>query len=114
MESHALKALESAAEVIKFTVALATGTLVFSTQLVTGDTPLQGVAKVFLFLSWIALVISITSGTLAYSRIPVQIHEQNSDIHNMWFVIPGLVHQFSFILGIVNLGVSLLIVLVLK
>jgi hypothetical protein len=104
-------ALTTAAEFMKYTIALGTGSLVFSAGLVSQDIGLPTYGKVLLILSWVSLVASVIAGVLAYSRIPIQLAEENYDLEDKWFTYPGRVHQGAFLLGIVCLGAALIVAL---
>jgi hypothetical protein len=107
-------ALVAASEFLKYTVALGTGALVFSAGLVTGNVNLSMIAIRLLISAWISITISIVAGVLAYSRIPIQIAEENYDLEDKWFVIPGRIHQLAFVIGIICLGGTLILALSYK
>jgi len=106
--------LKQIVDLLKFTIALATGSLVFSTGLLTEDINLSCWAKLFLFLSWIALTTSAAAGVLAYMRIPMLIAKRDFNMRDKFMEIPGRIHHISFIVGIVSLGVAVVIVLIKK
>lgn len=99
---------------LKFTLALATGALVFSAGLLTEDIQINSPAKCFLLFSWIGLAISAAAGVLAYMRIPMLIAEQNFDMRDKFMEIPGRVHHISFLVGLLSLGGALVIALMSK
>ena len=81
-ETKESKAVSAAVEVIKTTLALATGTLVFSAGLLKEDVEINCVAQHWLVASWFFLGVSIIAGAIAYSRIPVMINEDKPDIND--------------------------------
>lgn len=101
-------------DLLKFTIALATGALVFSAGLLTEDIKLNCGAKFCLFLSWLALATSASAGVLAYMRIPMLIAKRKFNMRDKFMEIPGRIHHISFIVGIISLGVALVIALVKK
>ena len=104
-------ALIAAAEFLKYTIAFGTGTLVFSAGLVGEKVALPSPASPLLIATWILLTISVVSGVLAYSRIPIQLAEQKYDLEDRYFTFPGRIHQITFLLGIACLGLSLVLIL---
>ena len=84
----------------------------FSAGLVGNKIALPVSAKGFLVASWILLTFSVIAGVLAYSRIPVQLAEENYDLEDRFFTYPGKVHQLTFIIGILCLGIALILILV--
>ena len=100
------KALASATEFLKYSLALSTGTLVFGVGLVSGDLKVDGVPRVLLMASWILLALSVGLGVLAWSRIPVMVAKEIVDIEDKHFTQAGASHQVSFVLGILALGVA--------
>jgi len=101
-------ALTTAADFIKYTTALGTGTLVFSAGLTAENVDLSGFAKACLIASWLLLAISVALGVLTYSRIPIKLAEKNYDTQDKWFSYPGRLHQLTFLAGIACLGVALI------
>jgi hypothetical protein len=69
--------LKQIVDLLKFTLALATGSLVFSAGLLKEDIKLNCCAKCFLFVSWVALATSAAAGVLAYMRIPMLIAKKD-------------------------------------
>jgi len=106
--------LKQLIDLLKFTLALSTGALVFSAGLLTEDIKLNFPAKCFLFLSWLALATSAAAGVLAYMRIPMLIARRNYDMRDKFMEIPGRVHHIAFVVGLLSLGVALVIGLVNK
>lgn len=104
-------AISAAGEFIKYSTAFGAGTLAFSVGLVKEQVSFSRWSKGFLILSWVFLVVSVVAGVLAYSRIPIQLAERNYNLHDKWFSVPGKVHELTFILGIIGLGVSLIVIL---
>jgi hypothetical protein len=101
-------ALLAATEFIKYTITLGTGTLVFSGGLVTQKVTLSWFSIIVLIISWVALAASVVAGVLAYSRIPILLAEENYDLEDRFFTLPGKVHQIGFLIGIVCLGIVLI------
>ena len=73
-------ALVSAANFIKFIVALATGALVVSALLIANQISLSTPGVVLLILSWLALALSVLAGVIAYSKIPTKFADKDYDI----------------------------------
>lgn len=99
----------AAAEFLKYSVAFATGSLVFSAGLVGEKIALPSLATNFLIAAWVLLTLSVVFGVAAYSRIPIQLAEQNYNIEDRYFIIPGRAHQVFFLLGVISLGLSLVL-----
>jgi len=110
-ESKESKALSAAVEAVKFSLALATGTLVFSAELLKEEVRIGPPAKVLLAASWCILGISIVAGVLAYLRVPVMISEDKPGIHDKWFEWPGRIHHVAFLLGVAILGLAMICIL---
>jgi hypothetical protein len=106
--------LKQIVDLLKFTIALATGSLVFSAALLTEDIKLNCWAKCCLFLSWLALATSAAAGALAYMRIPMLIAKRDFNMRDKFMEIPGRIHHISFVIGILSLGVALVIALIKK
>lgn len=106
--------LKQIVDLLKFTIALATGSLVFSAGLLTEDIKLNCLAKFCLFLSWLALAISAAAGVLAYMRIPMLIANQDFNMRDKFMEIPGRIHHISLVVGVLSLGVALIIALIKK
>src|SRR6266581_4656362 len=104
-DSPEKSALSTAGDFIKYSTAFAAGTLAFSVGLVKETVSFTTWSKGCLIASWILLVVSVVSGVLVFSRIPVQLKQQNYDLEDKYFTIPGRIHQLSFIAGIVMLGI---------
>jgi len=113
-ETNKAKAVSSATDVMKVTMALATGTLVFSAELLKEDVSIGLTAKVFLVASWCFLCTSIIAGALSYMRVPVMISEDNLDIHDKLFSSPGRIHHLSFLVGVIVLGITMILILIGK
>ena len=113
-ELQSEEGLKQTVDLLKFTILLATGSLVFSTGLLTEDIKLVCWAKFCLFLSWLALATSAATGALAYMRIPMLIAKQNFNMRDKFMEIPGRIHNISFVVGILSLGVALVVVLIEK
>lgn len=105
-------ALVAAADVVKYLTALATGAIVFSAGLLSEKILLSGGAKVWMFLSWLLLAVSVAGGLLAGMRVPVQLSKQNYDLEDKYFEWPIRIQQIAFFLGIVALGVALALILI--
>ena len=72
--------LEKAADFVNYLLALGTGALVFSAELIKKDYPMSPAARVLILVSWSLLAISILGGMFAYMRIPVMLSEKNYDL----------------------------------
>ena len=92
---------------LKFSLALATGSLVFSAGIVKDNICLSLETKVLLVLSWIMLGGSVACGVLAYMRIPILIAKENYNLRDSYLEIPGQIHQILFGFGTFLLGVAL-------
>lgn len=103
-----------ATEAVKVTLALATGTLVFSAELLKESISMNNATKYLLVFSWIFLGISIVFGVFAYSRIPVMLKENNLDITDKYFEFFGRTHQITFMCGVILLGIAMIIILFAK
>jgi hypothetical protein len=103
--------LEKAADFVNYLLALGTGALVFSAELIKKDYPMSSVARDFVLFSWFLLAISVLGGIIAYMRIPVMLSEKNYDLEDRYMIRPGRVQQLSFLIGIPALGMSLGILL---
>jgi hypothetical protein len=103
--------LEKAADFVNYLLALGTGALVFSAELLKKDYPMSAAARVLILLSWCLLGISIIGGILAYMRIPVMLSEQKYDLEDKYMIWPGRFQQLAFLLGILLLGIALGILL---
>lgn len=105
------ESLLTAADFIKYTTGFATGALVFSAGLLDKAQHISSFAVVLLILSWAFLSISVLTGVLAFSRIPIQQSEENYDLEDRYFTVPGKIHQLSFMAAILALGVVLITIL---
>jgi hypothetical protein len=106
--------LKQLIDLLKFTLALVTGSLVFSVGLLKEDIAFNTCAKYFLLFSWLALTFSAVAGVLAYMRIPMLIANQDYSMRDKFMEIPARIHQIAFIIGLLLLGVTLVIALFLK
>ena len=109
-----LEGFKQILDLLKFTILLATGSLVFSTGLLTKDINIVFCAKFCLFLSWLSLAASVATGVLAYMRIPMLTAKKDFNIHDKLMEIPGRIHHITFVVGILFLGVALVIILIKK
>jgi hypothetical protein len=112
--THKDKSLAAAVDVLKATLAIATGTLVFSAGLLKENIQFTYGAKWLLGTSWCCLGISIIAGSLAQLRVPIMIDEKNPDIRDKWFKTPGQIHHVSFLFGVVCLGAAMTLILSAK
>lgn len=103
--------LKQIVDLLKFTLALATGSLVFSVGLLTENINLTCYAKHFLFFSWLALAISVTAGVFAYMRIPMLIAKKDYNMRDKFMEIPGKIHHIAFVIGLLLLAMALTIAL---
>ena len=106
-------ALISAANFLKFMVALATGSLVVSAALLANKIDLTPPGVVLLVISWAAFALSIVAGVIAYSKIPIKFANKDYDIINdarlrLALAINGLM----FLAGIVCLSLGLISALI--
>ena len=103
--------LEKTADFVNYLLALATGSLVFSAELIKKDYPMFPVARGLVLLSWFLLAASIFFGILTYMRIPIMLSEQNYDLEDKYMIWPGRIQQLAFLFGIPVLGIALAILL---
>jgi hypothetical protein len=103
--------LEKAADFVNYLLALGTGALVFSAELIKKDYPMSPAARVLILVSWSLLAISILGGMFAYMRIPVMLSEKNYDLEDKYMIWPGRTQQIAFLIGIPVLGFALAILL---
>jgi uncharacterized membrane protein YiaA len=103
--------LDSAADFIKVSTGFAAGSLVFSVGLVNSASNLSNNARGFIFLAWITLFVAMVAGVLAFSRIPIQKAAKDYDLEDKFLTTPLKLHQISFALGVVFLGISLFLTL---
>lgn len=106
--------LKQIIDLLKFSVVIATGALVFSVGLLKENIKLNSYAKIFLLLSWLALAISVAAGVLAYMRIPTLIAKKDFNMRDRLMEIPGRIHHIAFGTGILLLGIALVIALIQK
>jgi hypothetical protein len=100
-------ALKAAGDIIKVSTGLATGALVFSVSLLPNASTYTPGIRCFLILSWFSLLVSILTGVLSQSAIPVLMEDQDYNIENKWFTWPGRAHQIAFGFAIIFLAVAL-------
>ena len=105
------ESLLTAADFIKYTTGFATGALVFSAGLLDKAQHISSFAVVLLIGSWAFLSISVLTGVLAFSRIPIQQSEENYDLEDPYFTVPGKIHQLSFMAAMLALGIVLITLL---
>ena len=109
------ESLKQIVDLLKFTIALASGSLVFSLGLLLAEKiDFTCWVKFFLFSSWLSLALSAAAGVLSYMRIPVLIANQDFNMRDKFMEIPGKIHHISFIIGILSLGIAVLIVIIQK
>ena len=111
-ETKEAKSLTAAVEAHKTTLALATGTLVFSAGLLKEKIEFSCLAKWLLAICWCFLGVSIVAGAIAHLRVPVMISENKPNIADKWFSRPGQIHHITFIFGVVLLGAAMITILV--
>lgn len=102
-------ALTTAVDYIKYTTGFGTGALVFSVGLASNAMKLPESSRWLLVMSWAFLAVSVVGGVLAYSRIPVMLAEENYDLEDRYFIVPGRIHQITFGLGVIWLGIALVL-----
>lgn len=103
--------LEKTADFVNYALALGTGALVFSAELIKKDYPMTPAARLFVLASWFLLSLSVVGGMLAYMRIPVMLSEGNYDLEDKYLTPPGKTQQVAFFFGILSLGLALGILL---
>jgi hypothetical protein len=108
------KALATATEVIKLTMTLATGSLVFSAGILKEALSISDGGKMCLVVAWVSLGTSVICGALAYSRVPIMIAKGKQDLEDIYFIIPGRLHQIAFLIGVIALGLAMLSTLAQK
>jgi len=89
-------------------LALSTGTLVFSAGLLLEKIEPSSIDKLLISASWVVLTVSILTGVISFSRIPMLIAAQKYDVNDKYMVIPGMIHQLTLLLGVLLLGVALI------
>ena len=99
--------LEKAGELLKLTLSLSTGALVFGAALVKEQLDFSGATKWAVIWAWTLLALAAASGILAISAIPMMIAKSNYDLEDKFLTWPARVHQITFIIGIVLLGFAL-------
>jgi len=99
--------LEKAGELLKLTLALSTGALVFGVGLVKEQSGLTAPAKWIILVAWTLLGLAAGSGILAISAIPMMMAKGNYDLEDKFLTWPARVHQVTFFVGIILLGVAL-------
>jgi hypothetical protein len=99
--------LEKTADFVNYVLALGTGALVFSAELIKKDYPMTSGARALILVSWFLLSLSVVGGILAYMRIPVMLSEKNYDLEDKFLTPPGKIQQLAFFIGIIVLGVAL-------
>jgi hypothetical protein len=99
--------LQSAGEVLKVTLTLATGALVFGAGLVKDYATFPGFSYVTVLLAWVLLGLSAGAGILALSAVPMMLSKSNYDLEDPYLTWPARVHQLAFAIGILLLGISL-------
>jgi hypothetical protein len=113
-ETKEAKSLTAAVDAHKTTLALATGTLVFSVGLLKENLHFSCWAKWLLGISWCLLGVSIVAGSLVHLRVPMMIAEDKPNIHDQLFEIPGKIHHTAFVFGVILLGVAMIVILAAK
>ena len=103
--------LDKTAEYVNYLLALGTGALVFSAELIKKDYPMTPGARILVVLAWIALASSVLLGIITYMRIPIMLSEQNYDLEDKYMIRPGRGQQITFLLGIPLLGLAMGILL---
>lgn len=106
-DSNEFKAITIALDVIKLTLALATGSLVFSAGLLTEKLTFSCALRFWLIGSWILLGVSVIGGVLGMMRIPMIVHDGNPDVNDKLLTYCMRIHHLSFIAGIILLGIAL-------
>lgn len=99
--------LEKAGELLKLTLSLSTGALVFGAALVKEQLDFSGATKWAVIGAWVLLSLAAASGILAISAIPMMVAKSNYDLEDKFLTWPARVHQVTFIIGIVLLGFAL-------
>jgi hypothetical protein len=99
--------LEKAGDLLKLTLTLSTGALVFGVGLTKEQPGFSGLTKWAILIGWILLGLAAASGIIAISAIPVMMAKSDYDLENKFLTWPARVHQVSFVFGIVSLGIAL-------
>jgi hypothetical protein len=110
-DDPAKEALTNAADLVKYTLALGTGALVFSVGLVSKEVTLTVLAKGTLTAAWTILAVSITAGIIALMVIPGKIASKQYHLADSRLTQPYQISQVAFVLGVIFLGLTLLITL---
>lgn len=105
------RALQALLDIVKLTLALATGALVFSVGLLQEDVLLSWWSSFLVKCSWVLLGLSILAGTVALHRLPVKISEGELSMDDRYLNLPGKVHHILFILGMAVLGAALFVMM---
>src|SRR5713101_351001 len=92
----AADALKAAGDIIKLSIGLATGALVFSVGLLPNSPLYTLFVRGCLVAAWTLLLLSIGTGVLSQAAVPVLMDDQDYDIENPWFTYPGRIHQVLF------------------
>ena len=100
-------ALQAAADFVKYTVTIGAGALAFSVDLVTRNLIFGPWTERVLMFSWLVLAVSVATGVMAWSRIPIQLATQNYNLEDNYFTVPGKIHQICFVLGILAIGLAI-------
>ncbi len=109
----AREALTDAGALAAITLSLATGALVFSVGLLTAaSSHLWLLPRICLIASWVLLAVSIVSGVMVRSRIPIKLRDQDYDLDEPGFSNEGAIHAGTFVTGALALGAALFFTLI--
>lgn len=109
-DGHNGDVLKATSDYVKFLIALAVGSLVFSWPVIQSYQQYVAGAKWSLVIAWAALVLSVASGLLTQSRLMVMLSIRNYDLNDKYLKWPGRIQQVSFSAGIIAIGLSLLFI----
>jgi hypothetical protein len=99
--------LQSASELLKLTLTLSTGALVFGAGLIEKKLPFTGLLKGTIVAAWALLAIAAGAGIMAIAAIPMMQAKANYNLEDPFLTWPARVHQIAFVLGILCLGGTL-------
>jgi hypothetical protein len=100
-------ALEKATDLLKVTVALSTGALVFSAGLTKEHLDFALWQTLVLVAAWALLAVAAASGLMAVSAIPPMLAKKDYNLENKFLTWPARIHQITFAIGILLLGIAL-------
>ena len=108
---HDGEVLKAVSDFVKFLIALAVGSLVFSWPIILSDQAGVPGAKWCLASAWGALALSVGAGLLTQSRLVVMLSKGNYNLDDNYLKWPGMIQQVLFAVGIILVGVSLFVII---